>query len=342
MFATIYIFTMPLLSVALFVLVLKPVSRELTKFIFYCASALYLLGMFRHGGVDVANYLREYETKSEIVDVGFNILMLTSKFFGLPFELFLFSIGVANVYFISEICRAMGVNRAIVMVLFLTHLVVVRDFSQLRIGLAVNILTWAVFCHSGLLRVSAVIFGLSVHITSIVLLYSILSYQIFERHRSILIGICLACAFPILAVFADSLAYFDPRVDLYLNNDKVNYGTHVSQYQQVFFIFLLFFLSLLLQLDKNLKWQAEKTDMLVFFCFLGLVIFFSFQNYAIFSHRLTNIALSLYPFLLAKKLAPQTRSPVILKFLVISLLLVAFEMRHNKYEIIEKIELGFL
>ena len=333
---------MPLLSAALFFLVSKSVSKELTKPIFYSASALYLLGMFRHDGVDVANYRREYENTSEIVDVGFNALMLASKFVGLPFELFLFSIGIANVYLISEICKAMGINRAIVMVLFLSHLAVVRDFSQLRIGLAVNLITWSIFCNTGLLRVLAMISGLSIHITSIVLLYGILSYKIFDRYRSILLGICLVSVFAILALYIDRLVNFDPRIELYLNNDKVDYGTHVTKYGQVIFIFMLASSSLLLQLNNELKLQLEKVDMLIFFCFMGLVIFFSFQNYAVFSHRLTNVALSLYPFLLASKLDPHARSPIIIKFIVISFLLAAFEMRHNKYEIIEKIELGFL
>ena len=89
----------------------------------------------------------------------------------------------------------------------------------------------------------------------------------------------------------------------------------------------------------SLHRSSYKVDVFVYSFVFALVVFISFSHAAIFSHRLANICMSLYPYLFAKLL--NSSSDGIFKLGSIASLIIILSVREGNISIIETIVLGF-
>ena len=331
MYAFFYIPLKTLFSLVLLMSTLNRVRVILSPLLVIYVSLIYLLGMYRSEGVDINAYRRAYESAqaSEIIDPGYNIIMLLSQNLGLSFEVFLLSIGMLNLLLIRFCCLRLDVNFGIVIAILALHLFIVRDFSQLRVGLAVN-LVLAGWLSQGIIRYVFYVFGVSIQFTSLMLVGLITSYE-FQKRKKLLIR-TLPFLFIIMIGYGLSyLKFIDPRIEIYLNWDEEAYGRATSSFTILIYSSLLLFLSLY---RSNFK-----IDIYVFSFLFSGIVFLSFLDVAIFSHRLTNICLSLYPFFVAKILKEPL--PVYFKLITMMIIVCASALRFGSVEILEVIRLGF-
>ena len=85
--------------------------------------------------------------------------------------------------------------------------------------------------------------------------------------------------------------------------------------------------------------SSYKIDIFVYSLIFAGVVFVSFSNVAVFSYRLANICMSLYPYLIAKVL--NSPSNGIFKLGTMSLLILLLTMRDGNIGILESIVSGF-
>ena len=292
---------------------------------------LYLIGMSRSSGIDIDNYRRFYDqNSSDIFDPGFSFLVNISKFLNLGFEGFIFCIGVLNAFLYIRISKFFQVNYGILLLILMLHLFIVRDFSQFRVGLAVAIIIYS-FTYKSNLKYLGYLIGLSIHITSAVLLALLVYYDLFLKNKYSFVRILFpfVCIF-IAGLFIEYLGAIDPRIDIYLNWNREGYGDPVSDFKQP--IFILFLLIMHLYFFRVKLFSSD----LFIFCYLcALLTFISFSEYAIFSYRLSNIAISLYPITLAKIF--ETNRPSLNKVFAIILFILLVSLRDNSFLIINSI-----
>ena len=330
MYAFFYIPLKSLFSYVLLLCVVNRVRISLSPIFAVYVSFLYLLGMYRSEGVDINAYRRAYENiqASDIFDPGFNTMMLFSQKLNLPFEIFLLSFGVINLLLLRFCCSRFNVNFGIVLAILALHLFLVRDFSQLRVGLAVNLVLVG-YLAKGKIRYFFYLLGISIQLTSVVLIGLFISYE-FQKRKIFLIKILPFLIIMLTGFGLSYLAFLDPRIDIYLNWNDVGYGNAISSFNILIFTFLFLFLSLYR--------CSFKIDIFVFSFLFSGVVFLSFSDVAIFSYRLTNICMSLYPFLVAKIL--KESSNVYFKILTMLLVVPALAIRPGSVEILEVITLG--
>ena len=331
MYAFFYFPIATLLKLTLILAVVNRFKRAVSPVLAFFVSILYIFGMYRSAGIDITHYRRNYDdiNISDISDPGYNLLMFISNSIGLPFESFLLTIGFLNLMLIRFCCVRLKVNFGIVLAILALHLFLVRDFSQFRIGLAVNFVI-AGFLSTGKIRYIFYTLGASFHFTSLILVGLFYSYN-FQKNKRILIK-----AMPLVFVFfvgfsVSYLTFLDPRIDIYLNWDREGYGQSITNYNQVFL--LLFFLSV------SLYRSSFQMDVFVYSFVYSLIVFIAFSHAAIFSYRLANVCMSLYPYLFAKIL--NSSSAGIFKLGSIATIIFVFSLREKNNSVIESIVLGF-
>lgn len=330
MFSFFYLPILVLLKSALIVSVINRFKRLISPILAFYISIIYLLGMYRSRGVDIKSYRRNYEQHvSDIFDPGYNLLMTFSRSISLPFELFLLGIGVINIFLIRYCCTRLNVSFGIVIAILALHLFLVRDFTQLRVSLAVNLVLSGYLMKNNA-RYFFYMLGGSIHFTSLVLIGLFISYE-FQKRKKIVIKILPFLCVIVIGFSLSYLSFLDPRVDMYLNWDRKDYGQSVTTYNQVFLI--LFFLIVAAYRS------SYQIDVFVYSFMFGLVVFASFAHASVFSYRLSNICISLYPFLFAMIL--NNSSNVIYKLGSIVSLIFILSLREGNLPIIKTIVSGF-
>lgn len=295
---------------------------------------LYLIGMYRTAGVDISGYKRLYEVSAtDLFDPGFLILINFCKAIGLNFEGFLLFLGILTVGLYKRISKYFTVEFGILILILMLHIFIVRDYAQLRIGLAIATIIFSYTIDSKL-KYLGYLFGFSIHFTSLVLISLFVYYDLILRNSSSVIK----KIFPFLIIFLfgyfiNYLGALDPRIDLYLNWDKEGYGAPVNDYKQpLFTVFIILF-----HLYFNKK-SIVNFDLFTFSYLSSLMIFFSFSDYAIFSYRLSNVAISLYPITIAKMY--ECSRPKINKVFGIFIFILLVSLRENSFQILNSIEIG--
>ena len=128
-----------LLSISSFFLRINKIFPSLCT-VFY--SYLYFAGMLRYKGDDLLAYEQSYYTfnannqvaSSDIFYIGFTNLF---SYIGVPFIFFLFFCSLLGIYTLNHLSKYFNVPFYLISPLFLTSVIIVRDFSQLRVGLAI-------------------------------------------------------------------------------------------------------------------------------------------------------------------------------------------------------------
>lgn len=260
--------------------------------------------VFRTGGLDVENYFDIYNDPSIMGwDYGFALLTnIIKNIFHLDFSYYLLVLFFIEILFIIKISKKIGVDYLIVLSVYMLHLAIVRDLSQLRIGLAISIILYGLFCSKGFYKILFVLFAGSIHITSIIIIpFFIINYLVEKKECKYL---KFATLFFILSPFLMSslilnFESLNERVAIYINWQADGYGNKVESFSPIIFQALLFFIAVL-----NFKIVPSNFNRLAVFSFAySSSIFLAFSDYQIFSSRLSNVAISLYPYTIAISLS---------------------------------------
>lgn len=297
---------------------------------------LYLLGMYRTSGVDIDNYKRFYNSDSnDIFDPGFSFLVNLANSISLSFEVFLLFLGFINIFLYKRISKHFSVHFGILLIILILHIFIVRDFAQFRVGLAIATVIYG-YTKPGIIKYLFYIIGLSFHITSIVLVLTFVYFDFFLKNNPSHVKLIIPFSIIILSgVFIGYLAAIDPRIDLYLNWDREGYGAPATDFKQPLFIIFIICIHLYFQ-----RKTIYEIDLFTFCYFSALLIFISFSDYAIFSYRLSNVAISLYPITIASIM--NSSRPTLNKAFVIFVFIILISLRENSFEIINSIESGTL
>lgn len=297
--------------------------------------------VLRVDGIDVDNYQALFEEPFAAGwDFGFSmIIFILSKVTNFPF--FLLTIFLIQMIFYFCFCKKFDLSFPLFFAVYLLHLVVVRDFAQFRVGLAIAVFVTA-FYSSKKLSIAAVLSAGLIHITSLYLLPILIFHKLnLEGFKRILLifGICLVPF--VLSNSLDFLSNYNERIYLYLNWTADGYGVKVSGYSILIFICLLvisfFFRSRLGILHQHPMLPAYGLS----FVYAGLT-YISFSDLSIFASRLANVALSLYPFYVASLLDSYSRCRHLTNRVLVATfglsILVALVLRSGSPYIIDAIQ----
>jgi hypothetical protein len=334
LFAITIVASLPLFFLALF--------KEYRNYMSLCLGVIllpvYFIGMFRSDGIDINSYRQSFNnsSSSEIFDPGFNSLMAIANFSGFSFESFLLAIGaiIATIYY--RLSHHFKVNYGIVLFILMTHLIIVRDFSQFRLGLAASVALLG-YASTGYKKGLLYFLAVSLHFTTAVLI-SLLIYFNFIQYKSSkaktfwLLG--SLAGITLIGLGVSFFSFIDPRIDIYLNWNAPGYGQENTSMLQFFFCGALAAIHLFFVQNRK-----PKLDVFMFLFISAAAVNLAFSDIAIFSSRLTNLCLSLYPFSIA--LAVSSRRPLELRFVMSVFFLATVSMRENSQFILSRITVSF-
>ena len=322
----------------------KSVSVKEQLFLLIPPLTIYYIIMTRSAGVDIPNYFNAYMYDPlEIPDLLFQKYYIILKYYEIPFWFSNLFIG-----FVNSICLIYFSYKKfpkyifIVFFIFFCHLIVVRDFAQLRISLAFSFFILALVQKNRLFKFLLVFVSLGIHKSLLVIVVSyFLASKISrlnapKRHTFLFFSIVSS----VLLYFGVSYLFFiDARIEIYLNWDKDGYGNPVSSFGSVIFQTYLILLYVIIIGFKNMT--SNKYILLTFF---GFMIFVAFSPTAIFAFRLSNLVWSFYPFLIIEMLMYtkkkyKTSNAYLLSFIIIILPMIFFLNRPGTFSIIQSIKL---
>jgi hypothetical protein len=287
---------------------------ELRSFVFLLLLILYFAGMSRSAGVDMANYIYAFEFEPELIpDIGFQFIIAFYKSLGFPFIMLMLSIGAINLSAILRLARYYNLSVGLLIIFWILHIVVVRDFSQLRVSLAISLAIIGITSKSSMSKWVLYVMSISVHSSLLVFLLAYESCKAVSLVQSIrkqwlLISI-KSMVVVYVSVMLPQLGFIDDRIEIYLSWNEEGYGAEVTSFGSL----ILHALIVLFSVFFYSRWSNDHRLRTIFYMeILGIVTFISFSNYAIFAFRLSSLVFSLYPVLILS-------------------IIKSVEMRHNKY-----------
>lgn len=260
------------------------------------SAATYLLFMYRIGGPDYNNYSKAFAEPSLLIipDVGFQFLTKIAHYLGVTFTTFSLLFGFYSIFVYHRLAKHFDVNSSILLMILLCHLFVVRDFSQIRIAFAICLILHG-WLYGNKFSLIFYAIAIAMHLASLTLIGIIFcSYLVNKTKQKLGILILFATTVSLIGHNLEKLSYFDPRISTYISWDAENYGQPVSGFgHSILIIFLLIVKYYFL--DKRFRiFDIISTSLI-----LALTISLSTRDYAIFSYRITNIAISFYPIVIA-------------------------------------------
>jgi hypothetical protein len=335
MYADLYIACGCLASAAIIIRMSKRLTsgqRLLSSVLIFPLIVIYLLGMNRIAGVDYDNYFDAYmEQGQPIPDIGYTALTQFARFLGIPFDIFLLLQGVLTLFALWLAAKGKRADPFVTVVIYLLHLAIVRDLSQSRIGLAISIYLLGQTRDNRSAKYTLYACAASVHITVVALIivqsYAAIASRLSGWRQVGLVYIPLGM-FSLYGVFLlGALGVLDPRVEYYLGWDEVGYGSPLSSYGALWrtaLVVATFALAM-----KKLNNISLKEFIILELA--GAAILIGFAQFSIFSARLSNVAISMYPiglgivfqyFRLRPRGPGEVKRDLTIRFLVIGILFI--------------------
>jgi hypothetical protein len=303
---------------------------------------VYLFFMSRSGGVDIVNYIYAYEVDpSNIPDVLFQSYYIFLNLMNFPFFVSNLLIGILNsfvlVFFVSKFFpRYTFLN----FLIFFTHLMVVRDFAQLRISFAFSFFILGIM-NKNFLKYFFIFLSFGIH-KSLVVLALVYFFAEFFIRQSLKVKIILFICFVITSLLLYSgityLFFIDPRIEIYLTWDKDGYGNSVSSFGSI-----LFHITLLIVYFLVVGVKDFSSNIFLMLTVFGILFFMALSPTAIFAFRLSNLIWSFYPFLIFQILDEcrnRYLKPVsyVVSFFIILVTIIFLISRPGSFEIIQSIQ----
>ncbi len=268
-------------------------------------SGVFLLATLRTTGPDLATYRYAYETNHTVIpDRGYQMMMEFGQLVGIPFNGFLFLMGLVSLLALKRLSGYFGVSYGLLLLFWLAHLAVGREITQLRVGFAIAIVSIAVTIRPSWLRVPVYVLGASVHLSVVALIGAYEASRLIARlstNRLRVLG-TIAVAGGIIGAgqLLSYLAFIDPRIAIYIEWEQELYGAAVENYTT---LALHGFVLILAVFGRSAWLHSEKLFTLFLLQLFGVVTFIAFSETAIFAYRLSNVVLSFYPILLLYSLS---------------------------------------
>lgn len=263
---------------------------------------LYFGALLRTDGVDFEVYRENYLNplyENAIPDPGFQGLMAISRALHAPFSVIVLFMGTVSIAAIYRLSHHFRIDVTLLLLVWLMHLAVVRDFSQTRVGFAFAIAVFGLTARRPYQRACWYALAVSMHLSSIafVLAYE---YCMFTAHRASRSSrmVWLSVGAAVITLCAASLPYLsflDERIGIYLAWEASGYGAPVDSYGTLF----LHALILLTCILTHRRWSDLPEMRAIYYLeWLGVLTFLAFSSVAIFAFRLSNLLFSMYPVLL--------------------------------------------
>lgn len=314
----------------------------LSLYIFIACSTIYLLGMYRTIGVDIGNYTYDYYRTNDlkIFDPGYNFISHLFSSLGVSFEFFLVICGLFNIFVVYRLAGAVGVSKGLLLLIFLLHGMIVRDFAQFRVGLAFFIAVIAVIT-SGKKRWIWGAIAISFHasLAWFFMIFFIAEWiTTLKSNRKKVFVICILSLFSLISrsVINNLLLKFSSRAEIYSNWDAEGYGAAAVGFG---LIPLLFFL--ILANVHRLGIHNILNDVFTITLVGSILTFVIFYDIAIVAFRLTNIASALYPIVIVQYIENK-KINILYKLVFFALVGNILLFRANSEFIISKIGMAFL
>jgi hypothetical protein len=275
--------------------------------------AAYMVGMYRMAGEDYDNYAGAYYGSAaypDIPDQGYVAITALTKSLGLSFNAFLVLSGFFTLTVLWKVAKKYDADPTTVVVIYLCHLAVGRDLSQIRIGLAVSIYLLGHLQAAQWRRWLLFVVAASFHITVLVLVAvwacADSAMRLSPRKRPWIAYLPMA-GFAVLGSGILQLASLvDPRVDIYLAWNEDSFGAPLGSYAALTrSITVIAVYVLAMRRFRDLPLQR-----FMLMEFAGAAVLLAFSDYAIFASRLSNVAISMYPIGLGIVARAYQRRPV--------------------------------
>lgn len=257
---------------------------------------VYLVGMHRIAGTDYENYLAAYTDQGQpIPDLGYTALTGLMREVGVDFSTFLLLQGIFTLAALWVVSKSKGADPVVVLVVYLLHLAIVRDLSQSRIGLAVAIYLLGQTQRRGLPKILLYVFALSIHITVVVLMliwaYANLTSRLKPSRQVIVLYLPLLVFAAYGAGLLDIASAVEPRVAIYLSWDEEAYGAPLASFGALWRTIPIVGVFCL----AAARFKEARLREYIVMELAGVAILFGFAQFSIFSARLSNVAISMYP-----------------------------------------------
>ena len=257
---------------------------------------VYLVGMHRIAGTDYENYLAAYTDQGQpIPDLGYTALTGLMREVGVDFSTFLLLQGIFTLAALWVVSKAKGADPVVVLVVYLLHLAIVRDLSQSRIGLAVAIYLLGQTRQRVEPKILLYLFALSIHITVVVLMfiwaYATLTSRLKLSRQVFLLYLPLLVFAVYGGALLDVASAFEPRVAIYLAWDDDAYGAPLASFGALFRTIPIVGVFCL----AAIRFKEIRLREYIVLELAGAAILFGFAEFSIFSARLSNVAISMYP-----------------------------------------------
>lgn len=274
--------------------------KEFRTFVLFCLTLMYAAGMSRTAGVDIGVYFYAFEHDYKIIpDIGFQIIIIVFNYLGLPFLVMMLAIGAVNYFAVYRLARYYGVSFGLLYIIWFLHSVIVRDFSQLRISLAVSIAMLGIISAPKKIKLGFYIVSVSVHISAIVFILVYEACKIVSTVRSVRRQMILILIISVIIISIGSMLphfdFLDERITVYLNWEEEGYGNPVGSLTLLYFHALVVMLSICFYP----VWSGDQRLRALFYMeILGIVSFIALSDYSIFAFRLSHLIFTLYPILI--------------------------------------------
>ena len=265
---------------------------------------VYIFGMLRTGGPDFGTYARAFYGDYEIIpDVGYQVLMYLFNTIGLPYQSLMLLVAVVTIFSFRRAAKYFSISFGLLFLLYFLHLAVIRDFSQLRVGLSIALAIYGITSSGKLKRGTFYLLASSVHFSSLafIFVYEFCRWaaKLHGSKKQVTIIVFAVLGILLLGSSVQYIGFLDPRIDLYMSW-KSEYSSPVGQYLAVLFQLSI----LLLAYFTRKSWQHDiRMRTLFFIQILGIAVFVAFIDIALFAFRLSSVVLSLYPVLLISVLS---------------------------------------
>jgi len=309
-FTEIYVFSLTLAAL-LFVTNKRILSCEFRErlecsdFFFF---VIFIVTMWRIDGIDWENYQNRFDTDFfDLYAPIYSLLVLAFRLLDLGYIHFNIFHATIGLFFLRAVARKFNVSVSLTMLLLLSNPLVMRDFSQSRVGLGVLLFFAALSLPKQWQRLSLSLIAVLVHISVLPLLATQIFCVLVLRHKWGLDKVVLVFSISVVVIlllfnFLLNHYWIDlPHIAAYANRPTDRLGFAIRPIDlvvltSVVFAYLLYLFS---RFNGYLGRSITEEVMISYLSAIGACcVLILTATFSTFAYRISNVMLSLYPILL--------------------------------------------
>lgn len=307
-------------------------KRALKNLFWSFAAVLFLFMASQEDKVDSLNYKNAFFGDSLIIpDIGYNYICKIFNKISSNYYYFNFTQALLTLASIFITSKKLKVDSFISLTSYLLYFAIIRDFSQSRIALAINLYLIFGFQKSMWKETFWIVMGSTIHKSILVLFGPLFIYYAFKEINDgklvyFKVILCLLSGFLIYLIATFCSFQIDERLEIYTDFNSPYSASGFNWIPSGFLGFFLF-----LNFISKTNFLLSQKGLFLFFCCLTSVsisIYISF-NYFIAS-RLSSVLLSFIPFLFGFFFLEKKTRKITLGFLLLLLFMQAFSETTSK------------